>query len=209
MSVISLVLTTADAVYRQNGVRLMVNACFFSVLDEVNAISSSSSFNLVWLGLASVVGAGAVFYLVNQNKVSIPPDMTAQAKSLSSRIQEETAELTDLAQEKIDSVLDEYKRLLPYLEELGLSVQGFSIEAGLLPQIKTSLRGSIDNIKPEAIERIKAENPTNKLLLAILNAVLLARNCHQKLESVYISILKDIVVDVKLGIPPSIMIRFQ
>jgi hypothetical protein len=135
--------------------------------------------------------------------------MTAQAKNFTSKIQEEAVEVTDIAQEKIDSVLEEYKRLLPYLEELGLTMQGFSIEAGLLPQIKTSLRGSIDNIKPEAIERIKEENKTNKLLIAILNAVLLARNCHQKLESVYISILKDIVVDVKLGIPPSILIRFQ
>ncbi len=32
------------------------------------------------------------------------------------------ADITDMAQEKIDSVLEEYKRLLPYLEELGLSV---------------------------------------------------------------------------------------
>lgn len=187
----------------------MFDSFFFSVLSEVNSVSSSPSVNLIWVLLALIPVVGAILYLVSRNKVQIPQDVTAQAKNFTSRLQEETEDISDMAQEKIELILEEYKRLLPYVEELGLTVQGFSIEAGLLPQIKTSLRGSIDNIKPEAVERIKEENKTNKLLIAILNAVLLAKKCHQRLESVYISVLKDIVVDVKLGIPPSILVRFQ
>lgn len=182
---------------------------FPSVLGEVNAVLSSPPLNLVWSGLVLIPVGGLIFYLVNQNKVSISPNLTEQAKNFTNKIQEETGDMASVAQDKIDLVIEEYKRLLPYLEELGLTVQGFSIEAGLLPQIKTSLRGSIDNIKPEAIERIKEENKTNKLLVTILDAILLAKKCHQKLESVYISILKDIIIDIKLGIPPSILIRFQ
>ncbi len=125
------------------------------------------------------------------------------------RVQEQTSEMTAAAQEKINLVLEEYQKFLPYAEELGLRVNSFSIEAGVLPQIKTSLTGSIDNINNEAIERIKTENSKNKLLIAILDSILLAKKCNEKLEDVYISILKDIVVDIKLGIPPAISVRFQ
>ena len=190
---------------------VMFNTDLSSVLGQVSSFLSLSplSENLLWVGLGLLVVVASILYFFNQNKVKLPQNITEQAKNFTDKIQEETGELADIAQDKIDLVISEYKRLLPYVEELGLTVQGFSIEAGLLPQVKTTLIGSIDKIKPEAIERIKKENENNKLLVAILNAVLMAKKCHQQLESVYISILKDIVVDIKLGIPPSISIRFQ
>lgn len=190
---------------------VMFDTDLSSVLGQVSTVLSLSllSENLLWVGLGLLVVVASILYFFNQNKVKLPQNITEQAKNFTDKIQEETGELADIAQDKIDLVISEYKRLLPYVEELGLTVQGFSIEAGLLPQVKTTLIGSIDKIKPEAIERIKKENENNKLLVAILNAVLMAKKCHQQLESVYISILKDIVVDIKLGIPPSISIRFQ
>ena len=99
--------------------------------------------------------------------------------------------------------------MLPFAEELGLSVASFDIEAGILPQVKTSLVGSIDNINNEVVERIIAEHESNKLLAAVLNAVLMTKNIHQKLEGAYISVLKDLVIDIKLGVPPSISCRFK
>jgi hypothetical protein len=190
---------------------VMFDTDLSSVLGQVSSFLSLSplSENLLWVGLGLLVVVASILYFFNQNKVKLPQNITEQAKNFTDKIQEETGELADIAQDKIDLVISEYKRLIPYVEELGLTVQGFSIEAGLLPQVKTTLIGSIDKIKPEAIERIKKENENNKLLVAILNAVLMAKKCHQQLESVYISILKDIVVDIKLGIPPSISIRFQ
>lgn len=184
---------------------------FLSVLSELNSASFSSllSNGLVWLALGTVCLAGVVIYFVNQRKINLSPSITEQTQNFKNKIQSGTSDITGAAQEKINDILDEYKRILPYMEELGLSVEGFSIEAGLLPQIKTSLRGSIENIKDETVERIKLENNNNQLLVAVLNAVLMAKKCHLKLESVYISILKDIIIDVKLGIPPSISVRFQ
>ena len=182
-----------------------------SVLSELNSASFSSllSNGLVWLALGTVCLAGIIIYFVNQRKINLSPSITEQTQNFKNKFQSGTSDITGAAQEKINDILDEYKRILPYMEELGLSVEGFSIEAGLLPQIKTSLRGSIENIKDETVERIKLENNNNQLLVAVLNAVLMAKKCHLKLESVYISVLKDIIIDVKLGIPPSISVRFQ
>lgn len=189
----------------------MFNTHLSSILGELNSVSSSFflSENLLPIALGIIALVGVIIYFVNQNKVKLPQNITEQAKSLQETIEKGTGEMNSIAQEKINSILEEYKRLLPYLEELGLNVEGFSIEAGLLPQINTSLRGSIDDIKNEAIERIKEENKTNTLFVAILNAISMAKNCHEQLESVYISILKDIIIDIKLGVPPAISVRFQ
>ena len=93
--------------------------------------------------------------------------------------------VSNAAQERIDLVIEEYQRLLPYAEELGLKVNSISVEGGVLPQIKTSLRGKIDNITDETVERIKSEN-TNILFLAFLDAILLARKINDKLENIYL-----------------------
>jgi hemoglobin-like flavoprotein len=130
-------------------------------------------------------------------------------KKIAEQAQEKAAGVSAAAQEKIDALIDEFNAMLPFAEQLGLSVTSFHIEAGLLPQIKTSLVGSIENIKDEAIQSLIAEHEANKLLVALLNAVLMAKRIHQRLEGAYISILKDIVIDIKLGLPPSISCRFQ
>ena len=130
-------------------------------------------------------------------------------KKIANQAQEKAAEVSAAAEEKIDAIIDEFNNFMPFAEELGLSMASFNIEAGLLPQIKTSLVGSIDNINNEAVEGIIAENEDNKLLIAVLKAILMAKNVHGRLEGVYISVLKDLVIDIKLGVPPSISCRFQ
>jgi len=128
---------------------------------------------------------------------------------ITNQAKEKAAEVSAAAEDKIDEIIDEFNRFMPLAEELGLSIASFDIEAGLLPQIKTSLVGSIDNIENEAVERIIAENENNKLLIAVLKAILMAKGIHERLEGAYISVLKDLVIDIKLGVPPSISCRFK
>ncbi|MGB3236770.1 MAG: hypothetical protein WBB29_00650 [Geitlerinemataceae cyanobacterium] len=130
-------------------------------------------------------------------------------ENIKTNAQERAAAVATAAQDKIEDLIQDFNKMLPFVEELGLSVASFDIEAGLLPKIKTSLIGSIDNIDNETVERLIAEHDDNKLLIAILKAVLMAKGIHEKLEGAYISILKDIVIDVQLGIPPSISCSFK
>ena len=130
-------------------------------------------------------------------------------KKIAEQAQEKAAGVASAAQEKIDAIIDEFNRFMPFAEQLGLSLSSFNIEAGLLPEIRATLIGSIDSINNEAVEKIIADNENNKLLIAILNAILMAKSIHERLEGVYISVLKDLVIDIKLGVPPSISCRFQ
>ncbi len=129
--------------------------------------------------------------------------------NLKDKAQEKVAEATSAAQDKIDEVIDEFNRFLPLAEELGLSLHSFNIEAGLLPQINATLVGSVDKISNEAVEKIIADHQSNKILVAALKAVLMAKGFHEKLEGAYIRILQDLVIDIKLGIPPSISCHFK
>ncbi|MGE5658250.1 MAG: hypothetical protein ACM37W_16730 [Actinomycetota bacterium] len=130
-------------------------------------------------------------------------------KKVTDQVQEKASAATSAAQEKIESIIDEFNELLPLAEELGFKLSRFNIEAGLLPQIQASLVASIDNVKIEAIERLIKQHENNKFLVAVFNAVLMAKKIHQRLGGAYISILKDLIVDIKLGVPPSISCRFE
>lgn len=128
---------------------------------------------------------------------------------LSSQVKGRAEEVAAAGEEKIDAIIAEFNKMMPFAEELGLSIASFDIEAGLLPKIKASLVGSIEDIDNETVERLIAENDKNTVLVAIFKAVLMAKGIHQKLEGAYISILKDLVIDVNLGIPPSISCSFK
>lgn len=130
-------------------------------------------------------------------------------KKVTSQVQAKASEAAAAAQEKIDEVINEFNELLPLAEELGLKLNSFNIEAGLIPQIQASLIGSVDNIKTEAVERLIAQHESNKFLVAVFNSVLMAKSIHQRLQGAYISVLQDLVIDIKLGVPPSISCRFE
>lgn len=156
-------------------------------------------------GLGVLVLLGGGFYLLNQKK----PDSIEPLKLQAELIQNKASDLGEAALDKIDDVLEQYQKILPYLKELGLKIDGLSIEAGLLPKIKTSMIASISMIDVAAVERVKEQNKTHKLLGAILNAVLLAKKCNDRLDEASISLFKDMIVDIELGIPPAISVRFK
>lgn len=159
---------------------------------------------IVGLGvLVLLVGGG--FYLLNQKK----PDALDPLKDQGKLIQSKATKIGEVALDKIDDVLEQYQKVLPYLKELGLKVEGLSIEAGLFPKIKTSLIASLSAIEVGAVERVKEQNKSNQLLVAILNAVLLAKKCNDRLDQASISLFKDMIVDIELGIPPAISVRFK
>lgn len=129
--------------------------------------------------------------------------------NIKNQAQQKASEVAGAAQDKLEQVIDEFNKFLPLAEDLGLSLESFNIEAGILPEINATLIGSVDNIDNATVERIISENEKNKLLVAALKAVLMAKGFHEKLEGVYIAILQDLVIDIKLGIPPSISCKFQ
>ncbi|MEG4121570.1 hypothetical protein QUA43_29375 [Microcoleus sp. N9_B4] len=127
-----------------------------------------------------------------------------KAQEVTGKLQEQAIEISAAAQAQLNAVLDEYKNVLPIAESLGLSVGSFEVEMGLLPEIRTSLVGSVERINKDAVQKLIAEHQGNNLLVLIFNALLITKELQQQLN---ISNLKGIVVDVKLGIPPNVSVH--
>ncbi len=125
-------------------------------------------------------------------------------KGVADQIQEQAAGIASAAQEQFNAVLEEYQKVIPIAESLGLKIGSFNIDMGVLPEIKTSLIGSVDLIQKEAVESMIATHQSNKILVTILNALLITKDLQEKW---HITNMKDIVVNIKLGVPPAISVH--
>lgn len=123
---------------------------------------------------------------------------------MTEQVQDQVTEVSAAAQEKINFLLEEYQKVIPIAENMGLSIGSFKVEMGILPEIKTSLVGSIDKINKEAVQKLIVDNQNNKIVVTILNAILLTKDLQEKWK---IKALKGITVEIKLGVSPNISVH--
>jgi hypothetical protein len=114
--------------------------------------------------------------------------------------------LAGLLDEKINMLLAEYSQAVSALQALGLTVWKIRVEMGLLPQVSTTIRGSINDLDPENIQQLLHANPDKKLLNAILSALLTLVRIR---EVVDLKSSNDVVLDVTLGVPPKVSAELQ
>jgi Rad3-related DNA helicase len=127
-----------------------------------------------------------------------------QAQGVAGKLTEQVTEISAAAQEQLNDILEEYQKILPLAESLGLTIGSFKLEMGLVPEIRTSLIGSVERINKEAVQKLIAAHQNNKLLVMILNALLITKDLQHKLN---IKALKGIQVDIKLGISPNVAVH--
>jgi hypothetical protein len=114
--------------------------------------------------------------------------------------------LAGILDAKIDSLLAEYAQALEFLKTLGMQVGKLRLEMGILPQVSTSIRGSINDLDPDKIQKMLEANPDKKLLAAILSALLMVIRIRDVVD---LKSSKDVVLDVTLGVPPKISVDLQ
>lgn len=106
---------------------------------------------------------------------------------------------------KVNELLDEYKMALDLLGKFGFTVGKFQFDMGVLPEIRTSISGSIANVQADELKQMAEARADEKLLAAILNALVNAKGFYDRLQ------LKSstVTADVKLGLPPGISLHFD
>jgi len=112
-------------------------------------------------------------------------------------------EASTASADKITTLLDDYRRAIKSLEAFGLRVGKLRVTAGLLPEVSTTIIGSIDYIQPEHVRQMMEANPDKKVLTSILSALLTATSIR---ETIDIQSLKSLSIDIVLGIPPKITV---
>jgi hypothetical protein len=114
--------------------------------------------------------------------------------------------IAGMLDDKINMLLGEYSQAISTLQTLGLAVGKIRVEMGLLPQVSTTIRGSINDLDPEKIQKLLDSNPDKKLLNAILSALLTLVRIR---EVVDLKSSKDVVLDVTLGVPPKVSAQLE
>ena len=79
-------------------------------------------------------------------------------------IKEKAEELEAVTKGKVTEGLDECKNAIATLEAFGFTVGSFSVGMGILPEIRTSISGSIENIHEDELKKIIQAKPEEKLL---------------------------------------------
>jgi hypothetical protein len=113
-----------------------------------------------------------------------------------------TEGLADLSTGKVKEWLDEYKKATATLETFGFTVGKFTVGMGVLPEIHTSLSGSIQNIREDSLKKAIDEHQAEKLLVSLLNALIMARRFWEHVELK----LTGVTLDVTLSVPPAIKV---
>lgn len=106
----------------------------------------------------------------------------------------------DLARAKVKEWLTDYRKAAAVLETLGFTVGKFSVAMGALPEIHTSLVGSIENVREERLRAMIDEHKSEDLLVSLLRALIWARWGWEQMESK----LTAVTLHVTLGFPPKL-----
>ena len=86
-------------------------------------------------------------------------------KDLMSTVKEKTEGLGGKFKGKVDELLDEYKKAIVVLDTFGFKVGKFNFSMGVIPEINTTISGSIENIREDGLKKIIEEHQAEKLLV--------------------------------------------
>ena len=111
--------------------------------------------------------------------------------------------LDEVTKAKVTAWLDEYKKVIAVLETFGFTVGRFTVSMGILPEVHTSITGSIENIREEALRKVMEEHQTESLLVSMMKALIMLRHFWEHVELK----LNSVTINVTLGVPPKIAVE--
>lgn len=124
-------------------------------------------------------------------------------KDLMETVSKKTEGFGDVAKGRVNEWLDEHKKAIAVLEKLGFKVGKFTVGMGILPEIHTSISGSIENIREDGLKKMIEDHQAETLLVSLLNALITARRFWEHMELK----LTAVTMDLTLGVPPKINVE--
>ena len=128
-------------------------------------------------------------------------DLEAKTGEIKKRVDE----AKDQAREKVDGMVACLDETLLKIKALGLTLKDFELENGVIPSVRATLQGEIDAVDAKRIDTMIAENESNEVLVTTLKALRMASRYKNRLA---IFDLRGVNVDLTLGLPPSVSVRF-
>ena len=114
--------------------------------------------------------------------------------------------LTLESSQEISVAINEYKQAVEVLKTFGLTVGKIHVAASPLPEISTTIKGSFHDLDEKRLCELLDANKEQKLLAAILSALLTVTKLQ---EVVDLAGLRNITIQITLGIPPRILVDIE
>ena len=114
--------------------------------------------------------------------------------------------LTLESSQEISVAINEYKQAVEALKAFGLTVGKIHVAASPLPEISTTIKGSFHDLDEKRLCELLDANKEQKLLAAILSALLTVTKLQ---EVVDLAGLRNITIQITLGIPPRILVDIE
>ena len=121
-------------------------------------------------------------------------------------VKEKAAGVGDATKAKIESSLQELKNAMGLFEQFGFRASKLKVGMGVIPEVSTSISGSLDKVQAEKIAQLMEQYKDNKLLATMLKALITAKEIRDRVDLPYFTGVK---LDVTLGIPPKISFDLQ
>jgi hypothetical protein len=113
-----------------------------------------------------------------------------------------TEGLEDVALAELHKLVDGYKKVIAVLEPLGFKMGKFSVVMGVLPEIHTSISGSVKDINEDALKKLMDEHQSEALLVTLLKTLILTKKIWDHMESK----LTSATINLTLGISPKVTV---
>ena len=113
-----------------------------------------------------------------------------------------TEGLEGIALEKMHEMIGGYKKIIAVLEPLGFKMGNFSVVMGVLPEVHTSISGSVLDIHEEALKSLMAEHQSETLLVTLLKTLILTKKLWEHMESK----LTSATINLTLGVSPKVTV---
>jgi hypothetical protein len=121
-------------------------------------------------------------------------------------VKEKAADMGGATKAKIDETLEEFKKAINLFGKFGFKVGKFKVGMGALPEVNTSVSGSLEKVQVENMRQLIEDHKDNKLLVSMLKALITAKEVRDRVELPYFTGAK---LDIKLGVPPKISFDLQ
>ena len=121
-------------------------------------------------------------------------------------VKEKAADMGGATKAKIDETLEEFKKATNLFGKFGFKVGKFKVGMGALPEVSTSVSGSLEKVQVQNIKQLIEDHKDNKLLVSMLKALITAKEVRDRVELPYFTGAK---LDIKLGVPPKISFDLQ
>ena len=113
-----------------------------------------------------------------------------------------TEGLEGIAIDKMHEMIEGYKKIIAILEPLGFKMGKFTVVMSVLPEVHTSISGSVLDIREDGLKKLIDEHQNETLLVTLLKTLILTKKIWEHMDSK----LTTATINLTLGVSPKVTV---